>query len=127
MPIPKPQVQIDGKGKGVRHDVPDSSEDDTLRRSRWNTYARASAFPRLHSEIVTEEWKAQNLQDLDAPWAPHLAADDEEADGMPWILSHKKRKASAMHAHVSLCVVRVRDVELKISCSASSCATLSFP
>jgi len=102
MPIPKPRVQIvDPHRSGRAERNIQALEEDTLRRSRWHTYARASAFPRHHSEIVTEEWKAQNLGDLDAPWAPGLIDQNEITDTRIWLLSRQKRTATMNRSHVS--------------------------
>ena len=102
MPIPKPRVQIVDPHRPGRADRSiQALEEDTLRRSRWHTYARASAFPRHHSEIVTEEWKAQNLGDLDAPWAPGLIDQNEITDTRIWLLSRQKRTATMKRSHVS--------------------------
>ena len=100
MPIPKPRVQPAVDGARSKRNGP-SSEEDYLQHSRWTAFAGASAFPRTgNSALATEEWKAANLPDLDAPWAPHLTKDEEDMGPGFWMLSHKKRKAKAMRAHV---------------------------
>jgi len=126
MPIPKPRVQIVDNHRSGRTDRSvQALEEDTLRRSRWHTYARASAFPRHHSEIVTEEWKAQNLGDLDAPWAPGLIDQNEITDTRIWLLSRQKRQATMNRSHVSCHSARsIRSVRSRLTPyfdSASSC------
>lgn len=100
MPIPKPRVQIADEQGRSRRNAP-LSEEEYLQHSRWTAFAGASAFPRTgQSSLGTEEWKAANLPNLDAPWAPHLRKDDEDIEPGYWLFSHKKRKAKAMRAHV---------------------------
>lgn len=102
MPIPKPRVQLEDERGRSRRNGP-SPEQEYLQHSRWTAFARASAFPRTgNSTLATEEWKAANLPDLDAPWAPHLAKQEEDTEPGFWLLSHKKRKAKAMRAHVRI-------------------------
>lgn len=100
MPIPKPRP--DGS---ATHDG--AYEGGVMARtpieqvSRWQAFARASAFPAADGNIVSEQWMQENLPDFDRPWTPVLPSEQGRIRGF-WLFSAEGRHEKGERWNVSI-------------------------
>lgn len=85
----------------------------TSPRSRWQTFAKVSAYHTGHIEgtpqRVDEQWLIEHMPDLDSPWqAGHGVGDQEKGTGTLFS-SHAKRRAWYVRLEVSSPLRRPHD------------------
>lgn len=101
MPIPKPRP--DGVAPEMAERFRDAMNRPGLSietASRWQAFARSSAFPRVGGEIVSPEWLEENMPDLDT-LSTRDDSDKVAPDGWLWFLNAKKRSAAGERWNVS--------------------------